>query len=187
MQNISAYLTKTLQLVRLFLQGPSASSIPTHFGQIQQVSLVSPFCVSWGKKHCFNQQQEVLLQSNIQCKLLALRIQGKLNTVMAVNFYRSCHSFFDHSLVQNDVVCNNVFMSIFYPRFTFFRCHPLSWKSVCDSTSRAEPIIVNRPISNFTLRVYKASTLYMQSRSTPLKKLAPSDYICNLISLVTQR
>lgn len=85
-----------------------------------------PFCVSWEKKHCFNQQQEVLLQSNIQCKLLALRIQGKLNTVMAVNFYRSCHSFFDHSLVQNDVVCNNVFMSIFYPRFTFFRCHPLS-------------------------------------------------------------
>lgn len=100
----------------------------------------------------------------------------------------------DYSPVENHSSqdgCIRVSMSLFYTpsassRFTVSCCSLSLWKGVCDSTSRAEPIIVNRPISNFTQRVSKASTLYMQSRGTLLKKLAPSDYICNLISLVTQ-
>lgn len=70
-------------------------------------------------------------------------------------------------------------------------CHlapfTLQVKGVFDSSTGAEPIIVNRPVSNFTQRVCKVSTLYMQSRGAPLKKLVPSDYICNLISLVPLR
>lgn len=59
-------------------------------------------------------------------------------------------------------------------------------KGVFDSSGGAESIIVNGPVSNFTQRVCKASTLYMQSRGALLKELVASDYFCNLISLVTQ-
>lgn len=59
-------------------------------------------------------------------------------------------------------------------------------KAVFDSSGGAESIIVNGPVSNFTQRVCKASTLYMQSRGALLKELVASDYFCNLISLVTQ-
>lgn len=70
--------------------------------------------------------------------------------------------------------------------FPVLCCWLLSKKGVFDSSGGAESIIVNRPVHNFTQRVCKASTLYMQSRGVVLKELVASDYICNLISLVTQ-
>ena len=115
-----------------------------------------------------------------------------VNAYLSTLFHRSPRCFLNYQpynfLSHGD--CSHFLMFAFYTKPPL--ASPCAIHCHCKKVSVTpivewKPIIINRPISNFTQRVCKACTLYMQSRGTLLKKLAPSDYICNLISLVPKR